>query len=648
MDNDAQEYVSGSARPMPRDPGRTSYGSAMFSGSQNFTVTGQTFTNITNNYSNNAATADFRLISLGDIDLQDEMRVAGPLGMVRRRNGGRVRRVYSAKVVGVKWKMTVAVYQGDGAEEEWRAQISRYLHLRHPYLCQLYGVVNTGGLHAAVFHDNLIPYQELLENYRNSHFSTVFVWICMREQFQEVDKYMSSLSGGKLDWTEYIVWIRPSTGRLCLELVPQSGYGVNLPAMIQDTELSRTSLLEPPADSEIIPSVLLEDYHGLCERFLSRPHSFLISTGVSIKLGSIRHFSSPIYESSFEIACVPDTSLYDSSWSAIHPIVEQRLCPLSQQEGTLMMENGWTRVNFNKVKHEYRRRIYTLYPSAPAWLAQAKHILDCLDITSSFEDYGKFQVCTIALLPRFPSAFMDRVDFRLRLVGRTDMVWPGYLFLCPLADLQSELPATFRVPDCPAYWSLHPSGARRLSTEQARDLELPDIELRMAIGGRQWHDSVYAGIRQFQEAKGFDPCSQEVALALGWPLYRISCDRDALSAHLEGNISEDYYSVSDTGDEDHVLSASSTFDEDVRDNGMDMVSSEPSLDHSVELAQQEIVSSPQDLNDLSVPIVDETSAVFGLAVDAENLTPSRSWNIVIAVQLTFIIALCTFSLCDLL
>jgi hypothetical protein len=103
----------------------------MFTGSQNFTVTGHTFNNITNQYTasvpsgmfplcsaipNNRFRVDFRMIPLGDIDLQHEIQVdRGVLGRWRRR--GCVRRVYSAKVEGRKSDFTVTMYQGNGAEE---------------------------------------------------------------------------------------------------------------------------------------------------------------------------------------------------------------------------------------------------------------------------------------------------------------------------------------------------------------------------------------------------------------------------------------------------------------------------------------------------------------------------------------------------
>ncbi|KAJ6565069.1 hypothetical protein B0H10DRAFT_1694412, partial [Mycena sp. CBHHK59/15] len=72
-----------------------------------------------------------------------------------------------------------------------------------------------------------------------------------------------------------------------------------------------------------------------------------------------------------------------------------------------------------------------------------------------------------------------------------------------------------------AYWSRDPSGAECLSAEEAKNEGFPDIEFRVWAVGGSWDAGVYTGIRQFHEAKGFDPYSQEVATELGYPLYQV-------------------------------------------------------------------------------------------------------------------------------
>ncbi|KAJ7917064.1 hypothetical protein B0H13DRAFT_1524924, partial [Mycena leptocephala] len=71
------------------------------------------------------------------------------------------------------------------------------------------------------------------------------------------------------------------------------------------------------------------------------------------------------------------------------------------------------------------------------------------------------------------------------------------------------------------YWSLDPLGAERLSPGEATELGFPSIELDTAIFADSWDASVYAALRQFHRAKGFDPDSQDVARHLGYPLYQL-------------------------------------------------------------------------------------------------------------------------------
>jgi hypothetical protein len=59
------------------------------------------------------------MIPMGDIDLLEEIQLNNATGVVgcHHPERTRVRRVYSAQIDGRKSGVTVAVYQGDGAEE---------------------------------------------------------------------------------------------------------------------------------------------------------------------------------------------------------------------------------------------------------------------------------------------------------------------------------------------------------------------------------------------------------------------------------------------------------------------------------------------------------------------------------------------------
>ncbi|KAJ7821415.1 hypothetical protein B0H13DRAFT_1660305 [Mycena leptocephala] len=155
-----------------------------------------------------------------------------------------------------------------------------------------------------------------------------------------------------------------------------------------------------------------------------------------------------------------------------------------------------------------------------SWLSQANHVFNHLEITSNFKDY----------------ALVQDVFFSVTIAAALEQPPAGYLFVCPAKDLQIG-PSSFRLPDYPAYWSLDPLGTQRLSPEEAAELGFPSITLSTIICSDRWGADVYAALRQFHRAKGFDPDSQDVARHLGHPLYQLSNAMDALFAH--GKLSSD-------------------------------------------------------------------------------------------------------------
>ncbi|KAJ7159678.1 hypothetical protein C8R46DRAFT_372852 [Mycena filopes] len=141
--------------PELNDPAFTS----IFPNAQHFTVAGGVFT--TNNYvAPPTLPPAFRMIPWGDIDLQQNLGESGVVGYRRERNC--VRRVYSAKVDGRTSDMTVAVYQGDGAEEDWRRDVAAYVSMRHPNIIQICAGATYGNIHATVFHGDLVPFKQYM------------------------------------------------------------------------------------------------------------------------------------------------------------------------------------------------------------------------------------------------------------------------------------------------------------------------------------------------------------------------------------------------------------------------------------------------------------------------------------------------------
>ncbi|KAF7353203.1 hypothetical protein MSAN_01508000 [Mycena sanguinolenta] len=135
--------------------------------------------------------SDFPTIRLGDLKLAKEVHISTQSGVVGRRNRGAcARRIYHAEIRRDPGTVTVAMYQGEGAEEEWRQHVAKYESIRHPNIIQLYGLVSTKGLYAMVFHDELIPYNQFLDRFEHSPIlKTYIIGYCITE-FDDATKYI--------------------------------------------------------------------------------------------------------------------------------------------------------------------------------------------------------------------------------------------------------------------------------------------------------------------------------------------------------------------------------------------------------------------------------------------------------------------------
>ncbi|KAJ7725808.1 hypothetical protein B0H16DRAFT_1735979 [Mycena metata] len=173
-------------------------------------------------------------------------------------------------------------------------------------------------------------------------------------------------------------------------------------------------------------------------------------------------------------------------------------------------------------------------------------------------------------------------------------------------DLQSNIPGQSVVAERAVYWSLNPSGVERLSTDEARDLGFPAVELETDVYGHSWNGNVYVGLHQFHRGKGFDPDSQELAQHLGYPLYQ-------LSEQLEGPFA-------------HVASEEETF------GGLNYVESNPTLPRdSAQISGLSIELEGCPATDIAM-IGAEMPEPFQF--DAEMPTAlSWAWKLVTAVKL---------------
>ncbi|KAF7344095.1 hypothetical protein MVEN_01699200 [Mycena venus] len=482
-------------------PGSRMSGSGMFSGSQGFTVTGGNLTNVTNNYTSAPTVPpDFPMISMGNIDLQFDHNI----GVVHRYHERPcVRRVHSAKIDGRKSDMTVAIYQGDGAKEEWRRDIEKYMSVRHPNIVQICGTATSHNIHATVFHGDLIPFKHFVNLGQHSPISTVYIYAYASAEFEVTQKYFSAAFQRDLDDYACTFWIRRSTKRLCVDLHPGD-------ETFTRVDFSPAQGIHEVTQEAAIASLTLEQYHEICYWDLSRHRELLGSTPITVNLGAIISCSSEDQlDNSVEIAFLPDAEVRLGQWNTDGEVTSK------------IMEDGWTRFDSGDLLETTIRLDFSCTTGEP-WPSQANHIFSHLQLSSNLQD------CVV----------VEDICFKLKIPAAATDAPSGFLFMCPEEDFRTGL-SSFRWPDFPAYWSLDSKGVERLSMEEAKHLGFPFIQLSTEVSGMSWDASVYAGLHQFHQAKGFDPDSQDVARHLGHTLYQLSSEVDAPFAHVEDSYSEE-------------------------------------------------------------------------------------------------------------
>ncbi|KAJ7618875.1 hypothetical protein DFH06DRAFT_85388 [Mycena polygramma] len=468
--------------------------SGLFSGAQNFTATGHTFQNIT--YAALTEPSNYRTFPPGDIDLQREICLDNDTGVVWRL-GGSNRRLYSARIG--ERSVTVAMYQGDGADEEWREYNAKHSPLRHPNIIQIYGTASSGGLHATVFHGDLIPFERWLDPYKCFPCVIVFLHAYYAQDFYAAN-YFSQIGISTVS-DECTMWIRRSTGRLCVDLMgPQKPIDLDYDPELTISGSEATALFSRNTriiEALAIDALTLENYHEVCARTLNHTCIIDVPAGVTVYLGMV--IPRPSNNDFVEIALLPETDIDFFGWYDSGGVERE------------IMESGWIRLN----ARGGTLVLHCWADDAGSWFSQSNHIFKRCQIASNFEDY----------------VFVHYIRFEVGISAATKEIPTGFLFLCPTRDFRTR-PSSMGWPDCPAYWSLESSGAHPLSREEAIELGFPTLQFIAKCGGSSWDSSVYAGIRQFHQAKGFDPYSQEVARHLGYTLYQPSANFDPVFAHV--------------------------------------------------------------------------------------------------------------------
>ncbi|KAJ7890299.1 hypothetical protein B0H13DRAFT_2040637 [Mycena leptocephala] len=229
------------------------------------------------------------MIPMGDIDLQHEIHLH-KLEVSRRRERASVRRVYSARIDGRNAPTTVAMYQGPGAEEEWRQDIAKHMSVRHPTIVQMCGAASSGGVHATFFHGDLIPYHHFLDLHRHSPVLTMYIQGFCFAEYSGLREYFLSTFQTSLYDRSCTFWIRHSTGRLCADLLPGNfllGQFASDRRPTLGLWQEMFSLNVPHMEAMVIDSLTLEQFHAICHWDLSRWRTAGFPIPVTVHFGAL-------------------------------------------------------------------------------------------------------------------------------------------------------------------------------------------------------------------------------------------------------------------------------------------------------------------------------------------------------------------------
>ncbi|KAJ7722572.1 hypothetical protein B0H14DRAFT_3170143 [Mycena olivaceomarginata] len=138
---------------------------------------------------------------------------------------------------------------------------------------------------------------------------------------------------------------------------------------------------------------------------------------------------------------------------------------------------------------------------------------------------------TYNLFPAFARVCVREVSFELEVSGTTEEPPAGFLFLCPPEDFKTG-PSSFQWPDCPAYWSLDPSGGDRPSTKRKHGL---DSLAFTALLNSVENPGMLVSMMDYKNSTGPKGLIQTVWKLLGiWATHFLSCRPKSIRCFLMG------------------------------------------------------------------------------------------------------------------
>ncbi|KAJ8080106.1 hypothetical protein PM082_016934 [Marasmius tenuissimus] len=417
----------------------------------------------------------------------------------------------------------IAKYTGRDAKRAFKMDIMRFSQFKDPVFPQLHGF-NDSEIPMAIFHDLLVPANHVIEHAQNSPALLCYLRLQGETAASNLSPTIASIiSSAPYSHNEHI-WIKPQTGDVCLG---PAGPWIDLrfPIWIHSASPHNPHLGRSPLPLSAYNNPALFDY------LVQNATNELVVYALS------QQYTWPYYHDEINydqhILHVrrrfhgqPVAKFPESTWTFTFHCFSRFPDDLEELTETLM-EDG--RIRLTIWNHEIEHRSLNFhffqdrkpwYSYSAAWLCQAVHVFHILGIPrEEWEDF--------ALLPDYSMLLSLRPFGHAQSHRNFDHRFdpPYYLFVLPPPQLPDTTPDVVSWNRAPAgslyYWSVDPDGNSRMSEAHHMALGLPCFRNSADLFQVSWKAEIYDLVRQWQEAKGFDPTTTDFARSMGHPIVEI-------------------------------------------------------------------------------------------------------------------------------
>ncbi|KAJ7826346.1 hypothetical protein B0H13DRAFT_2290521 [Mycena leptocephala] len=486
---------------------------------RDFTIQGGTF-NVSTTVEQSPG--DFHVVKLGDLNLLDEIDKHDVVEWhpIRRKKTGVVvrylkvvigtRRTYRARIFRSQDPMTAVVYNNAQFEQASHnlhrmVEVHRGQQFRHSHLAQFFGLGCSASVNALIYHDEMIPFSQVQKLHARSALASYYFRNETSRHFDLIiikvaNSYWEETTGERFYSLPVTAWIRLSTGKLCMDV--GSGYGLcaDIAPSLRPWphfELPEVKLTEYDLGDKLLSTLELNEFYSLLARGNTGLLNFSLSTPGTIMLPSIhnphgdRTHSKPndYHAIPTEKHLTPD-DLYISPWYTRD--LPQEVLP-----------TGWTRVDYP----ECHSGLKDSTTPQKWWVSQNHYVRTYLQ--------GALDATELVTGIYFNCTLKTDLDFTLRGTFMADAPTDK-------VDVVDNLITVSNPPDIEKYyWAFDPAGLDRLTHDVAEDFGLPTVEFSMDLQGWGGDERDYDMVRDFHIAKGFDPYTQDAAIAMGYPLIDI-------------------------------------------------------------------------------------------------------------------------------